>query len=35
MLACGGFEWNAEMVKTYIGYDVKPISPWMNTGDGH
>jgi 3-oxosteroid 1-dehydrogenase len=35
VLACGGFEWNPEMVRTYIGYDVKPISPWMNTGDGH
>lgn len=35
VLACGGFEWNAEMVKTYIGYEVKPISPWSNTGDGH
>jgi len=35
VLACGGFEWNAEMVKTFIGYDVKPLSPWANTGDGH
>jgi succinate dehydrogenase/fumarate reductase flavoprotein subunit len=35
VLACGGFEWNAEMVKTYIGYEVKPVSPWENTGDGH
>lgn len=35
VLACGGFEWNAEMVKAFIGYDVKPISPWANTGDGH
>src|SRR5450756_1285104 len=35
VLACGGFEWNAEMVKTFIGYEVKPISPWANTGDGH
>lgn len=35
VLACGGFEWNPEMVRAYIGYDVKPISPWMNTGDGH
>ena len=35
VLACGGFEWNAEMVKTFIGYEVKPLSPWSNTGDGH
>jgi succinate dehydrogenase/fumarate reductase flavoprotein subunit len=35
VLACGGFEWNKDMVKTYIGYDVQPLSPWMNTGDGH
>jgi 3-oxosteroid 1-dehydrogenase len=35
VLACGGFEWNAEMVKTFIGYEVKPLSPWANTGDGH
>lgn len=35
VLACGGFEWNKEMVKTFIGYDVQPMTPWMNTGDGH
>jgi len=35
VLACGGFEWNPEMVKTYIGYEVRPMTPWMNTGDGH
>ncbi len=35
VLACGGFEWNPEMVKTYIGYEVKPMTPWSNTGDGH
>jgi succinate dehydrogenase/fumarate reductase flavoprotein subunit len=35
ILACGGFEWNPEMVKTYIGYEVKPVTPWENTGDGH
>jgi succinate dehydrogenase/fumarate reductase flavoprotein subunit len=35
VLACGGYEWNAEMVKTYLGYDVKPCTPWTNTGDGH
>lgn len=35
VLACGGFEWDADMVKTYLGYDVKPCTPWTNTGDGH
>ena len=35
VLACGGFEWNQDMVKTYIGYDVRPVTPWSNTGDGH
>ncbi|GLY38967.1 FAD-binding protein [Amycolatopsis sp. NBRC 101858] len=35
VLACGGFEWNKEMVKTFIGYEVKPMTPWSNTGDGH
>jgi hypothetical protein len=29
------FEWNAEMVKTFIGYEVKPMTSWTNTGDGH
>jgi succinate dehydrogenase/fumarate reductase flavoprotein subunit len=35
VLACGGFEWNPEMVQTFLGYDVKPCTPWTNTGDGH
>jgi succinate dehydrogenase/fumarate reductase flavoprotein subunit len=35
ILACGGFEWNRDMVLGYLGYDVKPISPGGNTGDGH
>jgi len=34
VLACGGFEWNPEMVRAYIGYDVLPLSPPNNTGDG-
>ena len=34
VLACGGFEWNAEMVRAFIGYDVKPLSPGCNVGDG-
>lgn len=35
ILACGGFEWNPEMVMAYLGYEVKPLSPGKNTGDGH
>lgn len=35
ILACGGFEWNRDMVAGYLGYDVKPLSPGGNTGDGH
>ncbi len=35
VLAAGGFEWNPEMVKAFLGYDVKPCTPWTNTGDGH
>jgi succinate dehydrogenase/fumarate reductase flavoprotein subunit len=34
VLACGGFEWNAELVRSHIGYDVKPLTPGGNTGDG-
>jgi succinate dehydrogenase/fumarate reductase flavoprotein subunit len=35
ILACGGFEWNRDMVLGYLGYDVRPLSPGGNTGDGH
>jgi succinate dehydrogenase/fumarate reductase flavoprotein subunit len=35
VLACGGFEWNADMVKAYIGYEVRPIGPGTDEGDGH
>ncbi len=35
ILACGGFEWDPEMVLAYLGYEVKPLSPGTNTGDGH
>ncbi|HEX4291117.1 MAG TPA: FAD-binding protein, partial [Trebonia sp.] len=35
VLACGGFDRNPEMVKTFIGYEVRPVSPAPNTGDGH
>jgi succinate dehydrogenase/fumarate reductase flavoprotein subunit len=34
VLACGGFEWNPALVRGHIGYDVKPLSPPGNTGDG-
>jgi 3-oxosteroid 1-dehydrogenase len=34
VLACGGFEWNPELVRGFIGYDVKPLSPPNNVGDG-
>lgn len=34
VLACGGFEWNPELVRAHLGYEVKPLSPPNNTGDG-
>lgn len=34
VLACGGFEWNPDLVRAHIGYDVKPLSPPNNVGDG-
>jgi succinate dehydrogenase/fumarate reductase flavoprotein subunit len=34
VLACGGFEWDPELVQAHIGYDVKPLSPPNNVGDG-
>ena len=34
ILACGGFEWNEELVRAFIGYDLLPLSPPHNTGDG-
>ena len=34
VLACGGFEWNAELVRAFIGYPVQPLSPGGNVGDG-
>ncbi len=34
ILACGGFEWNPELVRTHVGYDVYPLSPPNNTGAG-
>jgi 3-oxosteroid 1-dehydrogenase len=34
VLACGGFEWNPELVRAHIGYAVQPLSPPNNVGDG-
>jgi succinate dehydrogenase/fumarate reductase flavoprotein subunit len=34
ILACGGFEWNQELVRAFIGYDIQPLSPPHNRGDG-
>ncbi len=34
VLACGGFEHDPELVKTYIGYALHPLSPPHNVGDG-
>jgi len=34
VLASGGFEWNAAMVKAFIGQDLDPLSPPHNEGDG-
>lgn len=34
VLACGGYEWNKEMVRAFIGYEVQPLSPGHNEGDG-
>jgi succinate dehydrogenase/fumarate reductase flavoprotein subunit len=34
VLACGGFEHNPELVKTYVGYALHPLSPPNNVGDG-
>ncbi len=35
VLACGGFEWNEEMVAGFIGQRLMPLSPPYNEGDGH
>ena len=35
VLASGGFEWNRELVDAFIGYELYPVSPTHNTGDGH
>jgi succinate dehydrogenase/fumarate reductase flavoprotein subunit len=35
VLACGGFEWNEEMVRGFIGDRIEPLSPPYNEGDGH
>jgi 3-oxosteroid 1-dehydrogenase len=35
VLACGGFEWNQDMVKAFVGRPVVALSPPYNEGDGH
>ena len=35
VLACGGFEWNEDMVKAFVGRPVVALSPPYNEGDGH
>lgn len=34
VLACGGFEWDRELVRAHIGYELQAVSPPHNTGDG-
>lgn len=34
VLATGGFEWNEEMVKAFVGEPIEPLSPPYNEGDG-
>jgi 3-oxosteroid 1-dehydrogenase len=35
VLACGGFEWNTDMVAAFVGDRLEPLSPRTNEGDGH
>jgi succinate dehydrogenase/fumarate reductase flavoprotein subunit len=35
VLASGGFEWNRDMVRAFIGHELDPLSPPYNHGDGH
>jgi 3-oxosteroid 1-dehydrogenase len=34
VLATGGFEWNNDLVRAFLGVDVQPLSPPGNRGDG-
>jgi len=34
VLGCGGFEWNRALVRELVGYDVEPLTPPNNVGDG-
>lgn len=34
VLACGGFEWNDEMVRAFVGQSLEPMGPPQNEGDG-
>jgi len=35
VLTTGGFEWNRDMVRAFIGMELDPLSPPSNEGDGH
>jgi succinate dehydrogenase/fumarate reductase flavoprotein subunit len=35
VLAAGGFEWNADMVHSFVGRPLSPMSPPHNEGDAH
>jgi 3-oxosteroid 1-dehydrogenase len=35
VLATGGFEWDDEMVRAFVGQPIAPLGPPHNTGDGH
>ncbi|HXY43701.1 MAG TPA: FAD-dependent oxidoreductase, partial [Acidimicrobiales bacterium] len=35
VLACGGFEWDEQMVRCFTGLKLHPMSPSGNEGDGH
>ena len=34
ILACGGYEWDRALVAEHVGYDVEPLTPPNNVGDG-
>jgi succinate dehydrogenase/fumarate reductase flavoprotein subunit len=34
VLAAGGFEWNRGLVRAHVGYELHPLSPPVNVGDG-
>jgi succinate dehydrogenase/fumarate reductase flavoprotein subunit len=34
VLACGGYEWDRQLLRDSVGYDVEPLTPPNNVGDG-